>query len=203
MMMKKDRKTLLITTLVCVCTLFVYIAFYKFFPLVDTPVLDYRIDFILLTGIAFNIILNIGLNFTVCKKMGAKFLVGLGKWIMPFTAIFLLLISIYSRMFPTSSITDSAIYVFVGLLFIMSGNYFPKNHVNPYIGLKFPWLFNDEKSWDKTHKLAGYTWILAGIICIAQLFISPLKVVSIPLVIILVGILPLVYSLMLHYTRRK
>ena len=59
MMMKKDRKTLLITTLVCVCTLFVYIAFYKFFPLVDTPVLDYRIDFILLTGIAFNIILNI------------------------------------------------------------------------------------------------------------------------------------------------
>ena len=40
---------------------------------------------------------------------------------------------------------------------------------------------------------------LAGIICIIQIFINPLKVITIPLVIILVGVLPLVYSLMLHY----
>ena len=161
--------------------------------------MEYRFGLPLIVGIVFNVILNIGLSFTVCKKMGAKFLVGLGKWIMPFTAIFLSLISIYSRMFPISSFTDSAIYVFVGLLFIISGNYFPKNHINPYIGLKFPWLLNDEKSWDKTHKLASYTWILAGIISIIQIFINPLKVITIPLVIILVGVLPLVYSLMLHY----
>ena len=199
MMLKRDKKTLLITTLICICMMIIYGAFYKFYPLAGSPKLEYRFDLLLLAGIVFNVILNIGLSFTVCKKMGAKFLVGLGKWIMPFTAIFLSLISIYSRMFPKSSFTDSAIYVFVGLLFIISGNYFPKNHVNPYIGLKFPWLLNDEKSWDKTHKLAGYTWILAGIICIIQLFINPLKVVTIPLVIILVGVLPLVYSLMLHY----
>ena len=155
MMLKRDKKTLLITTLICICMMIIYGAFYKFYPVTESPKLEYRFDLLLLAGIVFNVILNIGLSFTVCKKMGAKFLVGLGKWIMPFTAIFLLLISIYSRMFPKSSFTDSAIYVFVGLLFIISGNYFPKNHVNPYIGLKFPWLLNDEKSWDKTHKLAG------------------------------------------------
>ncbi|RHS56298.1 hypothetical protein DW955_21875 [Ruminococcus sp. AM45-9BH] len=122
---------------------------------------------------------------------------------MPFTSLFFVIISIHSRIFPDSLFTDSAVYVFVGLVFIVSGNYFPKNQMNPYIGLKFPWLLHDEKSWDKTHRLAGYTWILAGFLCIFQLFISPLKIVIIPLVIILVGILPLVYSLMLVYMKRR
>lgn len=109
----------------------------------------------------------------------------------------------YSTIYPNSSFSNIATIVFVGLLFIVSGNYFPKNHVNKYIGLKFPWLLNDEESWDKTHKLASYTWILAGIIFILQLFVSPLKVVSIPLVIILVGVLPLIYSLMLVYKNKR
>lgn len=135
--------------------------------------------------------------------MGAKFLVRMGKWIMPFTAVFVTILSIYSTMYPQSSLIENTMYIFVGLVFIVSGNYFPKNHVNPYIGLKFPWLLDDEESWDKTHKLASYTWILAGILLIVQLFISLLKIVSIPLVIILVGILPLVYSLMLVYKKRR
>lgn len=76
---------------------------------------------------------------------------------------------------------------------------FSQKSIKSIYSIKFPWLLNDEKSWDKTHKLASYTWILAGIICIIQIFINPLKVITIPLVIILVGVLPLVYSLMLHY----
>lgn len=158
---------------------------------------------LLFVGIIINIVLNIVLNFKVCKTMGAKFLVKLGKWIMPFTSIFLVIVSVYSTIYPNSSFSNVATIVFVGLLFIVSGNYFPKNHVNKYIGLKFPWLLNDEESWDKTHKLASYTWILAGIFFILQLFVSPLKVVSIPLVIILVGVLPLIYSLMLVYKSKR
>lgn len=77
--------------------------------------------------------------------MGAKFLVGMGKWIVPFTSIFATIIFIYSMMYPQSSLIENATYTFVGLIFIVSGNYFPKNHVNPYIGLKFPWLLDDEK----------------------------------------------------------
>lgn len=106
---------------------------------------------------------------------------------MPFTSIFLVIVSVYSAIYPNSSFSNIATVVFAGLVFIVSGNYFPKNHVNKYIGLKFPWLLNDEENWDKTHKLASYTWILAGIIFILQLFISPLKAVSIPLVIIAVS----------------
>ena len=202
-MRKKDKNTLLITTLICACTVIIYGIFCHFYLAERILTQDFYVGLFLLAIIIFNIILNIGLNFTVCKKRGAKFLVRLGKWIMPFTSIFLGIVSIYSTIYPNSSFSNIATIVFVGLLFIVSGNYFPKNHVNKYIGLKFPWLLNDEESWDKTHKLASYTWILAGIIFILQLFVSPLKVVSIPLVIILVGVLPLIYSLMLVYKNKR
>ena len=70
---------------------------------------------------------------------------------------------VYSVLFPAKTMQDTYWYVFIGILFIVSGNYFPKNHINPYVGLKFPWLFNDEEGWYKTHRLGSYTWILAGI----------------------------------------
>ena len=198
-MMSKERRTLLITTFICLCSLLVYISFTAVYPEPKTVQQNLYSNMLFVGGIVINVVLNIVLNFKVCKTMGAKFLVKLGKWIMPFTSIFLVIVSIY----PNSSFSNIATIVFVGLLFIVSGNYFPKNHVNKYIGLKFPWLLNDEESWDKTHKLASYTWILAGIIFILQLFVSPLKVVSIPLVIILVGVLPLIYSLMLVYKNKR
>ncbi len=202
-MMKKDKKTTFITTFICSCSLIVYITFSVFYPENKNTQQNSHSDILLLMGVFINIFLNIVLNFKVCKNMGAKFLVKLGKWIMPFTSLFLVIVSIYSTIYPNSSFSNSATIVFVGFIFIVSGNYFPKNHVNKYIGLKFPWLLNDEESWDKTHKLASYTWILAGILFILQLFISSIKTVSIPLVIILVGVLPLIYSLMLVYKNRR
>ena len=201
--MNKERKKLFITTFICLCTLLIYIAFTIFYPVSQMVWQSSHMELLLFAGIVINVALNIVLNFRVCKTMGAKFLVKLGTWIMPFTSIFLVIVSVYSAIYQDSSFPNSATIVFVGMLFIVSGNYFPKNHVNKYVGLKFPWLLKDEESWDKTHKLAGYTWILAGMIFVLQLFVSPLKIVSIPLVIILVGVLPLIYSLMLVYKRKR
>ena len=93
-------------------------------------------------------------------------------------------------------------YVFIGILFIVSGNYFPKNHINPYVGLKFPWLFNDEEGWYKTHRLGSYTWILAGIVSILHP-LHNLIFVTVPLIIFLVGVVPLVYSLVLFFKRKQ
>ena len=108
----------------------------------------------------------------------------------------------YSLLFPEQDITEAFIYVFVGIMFIISGNYFPKNHINPYVGLKFPWLFNDEESWYKTHKLGSYTWLLSGLVFI----LHPLHkfyFVTVPLIILLVGVVPLAYSLFLYFRRKK
>ena len=72
MMLKRDKKTLLITTLICICMMIINGAFCKFYPLTGSPDLEYRFGLPLIVGIVFNVILNIGLSFTVCKKMGGK-----------------------------------------------------------------------------------------------------------------------------------
>lgn len=151
--MNKERKNLFITTFICLCTLLIYIAFTIFYPVSQMVWQSSHMELLLFAGIVINVALNIVLNFRVCKTMGAKFLVKLGTWIMPFTSIFLVIVSAYSAIYQDSSFPNSATIVFVGMLFIVSGNYFPKNHVNKYVGLKFPWLLKDEESWDKTHKL--------------------------------------------------
>ena len=78
----------------------------------------------------------------------------------------------------------------------------PLPHINPYIGLKFPWLFNDEEGWYKTHRLGSYTWILAGIVSILHP-LHNLVFVTVPLIIFLVGVVPLVYSLVLYFKRKR
>lgn len=201
-MTRKSNRTLFITTLICFLTFTGYYAFLNLSQYKDIQKSNIPFYFYIL-AIILNVILNVGLNANICKKNGAKKLVSLGKWTVPVTMMYCSLLSIYTILFPNSSVYDSGLFIFIGLIFIISGNYFPKNHVNPYIGLKFPWLFNDEESWDRTHKLASYTWILAGFLLILQVFFNSLKIVSIPLVIILVGILPLVYSLMLVYKKKS
>ena len=104
-------------------------------------------------AVLLNIVLNLALNIKIASTNGAKALVSLGKWIMPIAGVVYLIPQVYSVLFPAKTMQDTYWYVFIGILFIVSGNYFPKNHINPYVGLKFPWLFNDEEGWYKTHQL--------------------------------------------------
>ncbi|MBS5335840.1 MAG: SdpI family protein, partial [Firmicutes bacterium] len=149
-----------------------------------------------------NIVLNLALSIKIASTNGAKALVSLGKWIMPIAGVVYLIPQVYSVLFPAKTMQDTYWYVFIGILFIVSGNYFPKNHINPYIGLKFPWLFNDEEGWYKTHRLGSYTWILAGIVSILHP-LHNLVFVTVPLIIFLVGVVPLVYSLVLYFKRKR
>ena len=161
-------------------------------------------NYILLYVIALlmNIVLNLALSMKIASTNGAKALVSLGKWIMPIAGVIYLLPQVYSVLFPDQVMEDAYVYVFIGVLLVISGNYFPKTHINPYVGLKFPWLFDDEEGWYKTHRLGSYTWILAGLICLIHP-LHNLMYVTVPLIIFLVGIIPLVYSLVLYFKRKK
>lgn len=199
---RKNRSTLIITTAICFVTCFLYDLLFKsvdirFLDLKGTHgawlFLSWKWGIISCT---LNMILNLGLSFKVCKEQGAKYLIRLGKWIMPITNVLFYSLAIYCDLNHIDVSIDKVLCAFIGILLIISGNYFPKNHINPYIGMKFPWLLSDEESWNKTHRLSAYTWILAGVLLIAYPFMN-YKNVVIPLIVILVGIIPLVYSLIL------
>ena len=196
-MNQKNKRTLFLTSAICiVLSIVTFILSQMGGASAENYILLYVI------ALLMNIVLNHALSIKIASTNGAKALVSLGKWIMPIAGVIYLLPQVYSVLFQDKVMEDAYVYVFIGVLLIISGNYFPKNHINPYVGLKFPWLFDDEEGWYKTHRLGSYTWILAGFICLIHP-LHNLMYVTVPLIIFLVGIIPLVYSLVLYFKRKK
>lgn len=196
-MKQKDKRTLTISTILCSVLFVSAILLDKISGgSTDIYVLLY------VCAVLLNIVLNLGLSTETVSANGAKKLVSFGKWIMPITGFAYFIPQVYLLLYPEQNIMDAFVYVFVGILFIVSGNYFPKNHINSYMGLKFPWLFHDEEGWYKTHKLGSYTWLLSGVILIAHP-LHGLTFVTVPLIILLAGVIPFIYSLILLLQKRK
>jgi uncharacterized membrane protein len=61
---------------------------------------------------------------------------------------------------------SSAMPVFLGLLFVVIGNYLPKCTQNTTIGIKVIWALNNEENWNATHRFAGKLWVAAGLVSV-------------------------------------
>lgn len=84
----------------------------------------------------------------------------------------------------------------IGILFLLIGNYLPKCRQNYTIGIKVPWTLNSEENWNKTHRLAGFVWILGSLLIIFSAFFGH-EIVLFPAVLFMV-LIPVVYSFALY-----
>ena len=61
-------------------------------------------------------------------------------------------------------------YLFIygfSVFFIFIGNYFGKLKQNHFVGIRVPPVFRSEAIWNKTHRVAGWLYVIAGFIMIA------------------------------------
>ena len=87
--------------------------------------------------------------------------------------------------------------VFMGVLFILIGNYLPKTKQSYTMGIKLPWTLASEENWNRTHRLAGFLWVLGGIYFIVVSFIGwSVPAFVIPLAVMV--LVPMVYSFLLY-----
>lgn len=56
------------------------------------------------------------------------------------------------------------LYVGMGLLFVIVGNYLPKVKPNRTIGIRVVWALQDEENWNATHRFSGKIWVAAGLL---------------------------------------
>ena len=92
--------------------------------------------------------------------------------------------------------------VFVGLLFLILGNYLPKIRRNRTMGIKLPWTLASEENWTRTHRAAGFTWVAAGLLMVVSAFWQLHgPTVTVVLLALAVGI-PVLYSY-LYYRRHE
>jgi uncharacterized membrane protein len=56
------------------------------------------------------------------------------------------------------------VLVLVGLLFVALGNYLPRLRSNWWMGVRTPWTLDSESVWRSTHRVAGFTFVGAGLV---------------------------------------
>ena len=107
----------------------------------------------------------------------------------------------YSQALGMELSVNLLIYLFLGILFIVVGNYLPKSRQNYTVGIKLPWTLNDTENWNKTHHFAGILWMLCGVLLLVNAFFN---IMLLPLIVILLAVgLPTIYSFLLHQKQEK
>ena len=86
--------------------------------------------------------------------------------------------------------------VFIGLLFMIIGNYLPKCKQNYTIGIKIPWTLSSEENWNKTHRFAGRLWFVCGLIIMLTGFLGGFWIFF--GIVLLMVFPPFIYSYILH-----
>ena len=126
-------------------------------------------------------------------------LYGLIVWLIPVISL-LVVVSCYGGALGWNINISKYAVAGSGILFIIIGNYLPKCKQNYTMGIKLPWTLDNEENWNKTHRLAGFLWVVGGLLIILNAFVGNEWVfVAIVLVMVLV---PTVYSY-LYFKKNK
>jgi len=85
----------------------------------------------------------------------------------------------------------------VGALLMVIGNFMGKFRKNFFVGIRTPWTLTSDVVWERTHRLAGWLFVLAGLVWIAGglLYASPVVLVVSALA---AGFIPAIYSYFLY-----
>lgn len=125
----------------------------------------------------------------------------LTAWICPVVSWFCAAAIYGNALGLKSDFTAQAILLFIGILFLVIGNYLPKVKQNYYLGIKLPWTLADEENWNKTHRMAGKCWVIGGILLTANSFVITRFPWITWIVLALLVVAPSVYSYL--YSRKK
>lgn len=118
---------------------------------------------------------------------------GMVFWIMPALSAFVAAI-LYTTAFGHMP-SAKYLFLFLGALLAVMGNYMPKLRANHTIGIKLVWTVYSEENWHKTHRLAGKLWMIGGILAMACAFLPTVAAFITFFALLLVMVLvPAVYS---------
>lgn len=158
----------------------------KLFTLLAFPIL-----FVLFQIIALASLEKEPVKVTVPAKMRKLY-----AWIIPALS-FIVQGSIYANALGWVKSSPTLVTAFLGIIFVILGNYLPKTHRNHTIGIRIPWTLSDDKNWHKTHRIAGKLWVLGGLIILLESFVQVAMPYVMGVVIAIMIIAPMIYSFLL------
>ena len=121
-------------------------------------------------------------------------------WMIPCLSLFICFMTLGTALDLKIDITKSTM-ILTGFIFLIVGNILPKCRQNYTVGIKLPWTLDDVENWNKTHRFAGYLFMICGLLIIVNSIIGGSFWVNFVLMMIAV-FLPCIYSF-LYYIRTK
>lgn len=213
-MANHSKKTYILTIIVCLLPIIAGAIFYNRIP--DEIATHWDFDgnpngwsskntglfalpgILLIINILFPIILKTDPKIT---NLSAK-IKDLVQWTIPAVSLFASSITLISALGITVNVQLIA-PIFMGLLFIIIGNYLPKTSQSYTVGIKLPWTLNSEINWNKTHRLAGFLWVICGLAMIISAFLpTPIMYVCLIIDIVIMVFIPMIYSYILYATKK-
>ena len=111
---------------------------------------------------------------------------------------------IYAQAMELELNLSSLLFSMLGLLFIAMGNWLPKIKQNSTLGIKIKWTLYSEENWNKTHRFAGFAWVIGGVIfCLMGFVPEKMLVFLLPIQVIVLAGVPVVYSWNLARKQKK
>ena len=104
----------------------------------------------------------------------------------------------------TWEVSKKALFIFLGLLLAILGNYMNNIKPNFFAGIRLPWTLSSEDNWRQTHHLAAKLWFICGIALALMSWFLPetaLKPVFITTVVLIV-LIPGIYSYLLFKNKK-
>ena len=205
-MMEKYRKKMVISSLLILCTIVMGIVLWDRLP--DTIATHFGSDNtpngwssktftvfgipLLMLGAHFLCVL-VTLNDPKKKNISEKML-GMIIWMIP-VITFGMMVFLYMNALGIKVNMGMFAYILVGIAFLIIGNYLPKCKQNYTTGIKVPWTLNSTENWNRTHRMAGWLYILCGIAFLVNAF---LLLPGMIWIILAAACLPIVYSFILY-----
>ena len=206
--MKINKKTLILTNLICLLPIVAGALLYSRLP--ETMATHWDLNgepdgwssraFAVfgLPGIllAVNLLLPFALKADPKRANMSDKLVMITLWIIPMISLLCCGLTL-ARGLGYEVRVERWVPVFMGVLFIIIGNYLPKTKQSYTMGIKLPWTLNSEENWNRTHRLAGYLWVIGGAIFIITSFIG-WSLAAFLIILCVMVFIPTIYSYLLY-----
>lgn len=117
-------------------------------------------------------------------------------WVVPFICL-MTEGMVYAHALEIAVDIGLAACLMIGVLFIALGNYLPKCRVNSVCGIRVPWTMSDPDIWARTHRVAGISMVVCGVLILVGAWVETLRVVMFALLFAAV-LVPLAYSYVIY-----
>ncbi|MET3289895.1 UNVERIFIED_CONTAM: putative membrane protein [Brevibacillus sp. OAP136] len=96
------------------------------------------------------------------------------------------------------------VFIAIGILFLVTGNYLGISKPNYFMGFRTPWALLDEENWRKTHRMGGPLMMVGGLVILVSTFLPTyLSIIIFFATLVCIVLVPFIYSYMIFKRRRS